>query len=408
VGSQSTEGRNQFPLSVVEAYNGWTASNSDEDCAAFIAAVVAAKLILSQGIVSGDVAQALRERFPRAVGLPAFEDVIRAPLKCPKCGLLSPESATTCDCGAFQDEQDSVVAPAPAAGEVPPRVGGFWDAADSRAEEHAPIVHTVQPGESTGLGFEGARMAARGGKAARGRGSDSGAIPRDAQLVGTAGWHGDPAHRHQHRYWDGSYWTDQVSDDGKLSFDRRYHPTPINPILYAAGHWGGVAVLVAGFAIAMLVYDAYADGALSIGIIGVSLLLALAGTLFASVYRLIAIYRCWAVLYGHTGRANPSDAIAKLFWPFYNFYWIFQAVRGLAVDANSYSREQGLNCTVNVGLATATCVLTFASGVPYLGVVIALFFVPVLDTILIYQLAKFLRVSLDREPSTQESMTAHA
>ena len=33
------------------------------------------------------------------------------------------------------------------------------------------------------------------------------------------GWHPDPSGRHQHRFWDGSGWTDQVSDEGVTSTD---------------------------------------------------------------------------------------------------------------------------------------------------------------------------------------------
>jgi Protein of unknown function (DUF2510) len=34
-----------------------------------------------------------------------------------------------------------------------------------------------------------------------------------------AAWHPDPHRRFQLRYWDGSKWTDDVSDDGKQSKD---------------------------------------------------------------------------------------------------------------------------------------------------------------------------------------------
>ena len=30
-------------------------------------------------------------------------------------------------------------------------------------------------------------------------------------------WHPDPSGRHQHRLWDGTQWSDQVSDDGVIS-----------------------------------------------------------------------------------------------------------------------------------------------------------------------------------------------
>jgi hypothetical protein len=34
-----------------------------------------------------------------------------------------------------------------------------------------------------------------------------------------AGWHTDPTGRHQHRYWDGSAWTEHVSDNGQSAVD---------------------------------------------------------------------------------------------------------------------------------------------------------------------------------------------
>jgi hypothetical protein len=34
-----------------------------------------------------------------------------------------------------------------------------------------------------------------------------------------ADWYGDPAGRHQFRYWDGACWTDNVADDGRSSLD---------------------------------------------------------------------------------------------------------------------------------------------------------------------------------------------
>ena len=40
-----------------------------------------------------------------------------------------------------------------------------------------------------------------------------------------SGWHPDPTARHEHRYWDGSRWTDDVSDRGVTSTD----PMPAGP-----------------------------------------------------------------------------------------------------------------------------------------------------------------------------------
>lgn len=36
---------------------------------------------------------------------------------------------------------------------------------------------------------------------------------------GGAGWHADPTGRHEHRYWDGATWSDQVSDAGTVTTD---------------------------------------------------------------------------------------------------------------------------------------------------------------------------------------------
>ncbi len=36
---------------------------------------------------------------------------------------------------------------------------------------------------------------------------------------GPPAWHPDPSGRHQHRYWDGSQWTEHVSDNGTAATD---------------------------------------------------------------------------------------------------------------------------------------------------------------------------------------------
>jgi hypothetical protein len=54
------------------------------------------------------------------------------------------------------------------------------------------------------------------GHAADDRGVNRSATVPDTSHV-PAGWYPDPLGGHQHRYWDGSTWSDSVSDDGAVT-----------------------------------------------------------------------------------------------------------------------------------------------------------------------------------------------
>ena len=43
----------------------------------------------------------------------------------------------------------------------------------------------------------------------------------------TAGWHPDPLGRHEHRYWDGTQWTEHVSSNGKQAVDPPVGASPV-------------------------------------------------------------------------------------------------------------------------------------------------------------------------------------
>jgi hypothetical protein len=69
------------------------------------------------------------------------------------------------------------------------------------------------------------------------------------------GWYPDPLQRHEHRYWDGSRWTEQVSDGGQVSEDV---PSMADYADLSADEGGGRSVPVAflvlvGVAVAALV-----------------------------------------------------------------------------------------------------------------------------------------------------------
>jgi cell division protein FtsB len=57
----------------------------------------------------------------------------------------------------------------------------------------------------------------------RGTLTGRGRIVADALTTTPAGWHPDPTGRHEHRYWDGTKWTDHVGDAGVSATDALEH-----------------------------------------------------------------------------------------------------------------------------------------------------------------------------------------
>lgn len=94
-------------------------------------------------------------------------------------------------------------------------------------------------------------------------------------------------------------------------------------------------------------------------------------TLFAML-----LYRMWAVLQDGHARTTPDKAVGFLFIPFFNLYWVFVAVYGLAVDLNAYVRRHRVGMDAEpapTGLALTFGVLFCCAAVPYLNVIV---FVP--------------------------------
>jgi TM2 domain-containing membrane protein YozV len=71
-----------------------------------------------------------------------------------------------------------------------------------------------------------------------------------------ASWQPDPTGRHQYRYWDGSNWTENVSDDGVVATDSIQLPPPGVPAPPYAGEQlkskvaaGVLGILLGGFGV---------------------------------------------------------------------------------------------------------------------------------------------------------------
>jgi hypothetical protein len=110
-------------------------------------------------------------------------------------------------------------------------------------------------------------------------------------------------------------------------------------------------------------------GGLSIGL-GVLALVA------AIVFFSVLLYKMWKVIQDGHARTTPDKAVAFLFIPLFNLYWAFVAIRGLAVDLDSYVRRHraGMDAeAAPTALSLVFCVLLACTAVPYLGL---LFFIP--------------------------------
>jgi hypothetical protein len=93
--------------------------------------------------------------------------------------------------------------------------------------------------------------------------------------------------------------------------------------------------------------------------------------IYVSVVECVFIYKAWASIQDGHVRTGPCKALGFLFIPFFNFYWIFQAVWGFAVDFNKYAARNNINADSRLpeGLFLAYCILYVISIIPYVGFV---------------------------------------
>lgn len=83
------------------------------------------------------------------------------------------------------------------------------------------------------------------------------------------------------------------------------------------------------------------------------------------------VYKLWTVIQPGKPRTTPDVAIAFLFVPFFNAYWIFQAFWGLSQDYNKFILERNLSAPkVPETLALSICILVLLSAVPFLGLLV--------------------------------------
>lgn len=104
-----------------------------------------------------------------------------------------------------------------------------------------------------------------------------------------------------------------------------------------------------------------------------SVLLATAVTIVGAITFYLFVYRIWdSIKNGQTARTTPGFAVGGLLIPFYNFYWIFQALPGFAADFNNYKAQRQINTPpLKNTLLMASAGLAVASIIPFIGILCA-------------------------------------
>jgi hypothetical protein len=106
-----------------------------------------------------------------------------------------------------------------------------------------------------------------------------------------------------------------------------------------------------------------------IGLCAVAVLMMIAG----GIVGMVLLYSSWKVIQDGHARASPGLAVGLLFVPFFNLYWVFVAYYGLAADMNQFLDRHRIGAQrVPAGLGIAYGVLILLSGVPVIGIALAL------------------------------------
>jgi len=90
----------------------------------------------------------------------------------------------------------------------------------------------------------------------------------------------------------------------------------------------------------------------------------------------VLLYKAWNQIQDGHARTSASKAVGFLFIPFFNLYWLFVAIYGLAWDLHNYvvrrrlyGRHNLLPYPVSPGLGLACCILMVCNLIPFLNFV---------------------------------------
>jgi hypothetical protein len=131
---------------------------------------------------------------------------------------------------------------------------------------------------------------------------------------------------------------------------------------------GTIALWIIGCVAATLMSIDIDDKELPWVIVSITVPLALLG-ISVCVVQCMFIYKAWSSIQDGHVRTTPRKALGFMFIPLFNFYWIFQAVWGFAVDFNKYAARNNVNLVKRLpeNLFLAYCILFVIGLIPYVN-----------------------------------------
>ncbi|MBM3323584.1 hypothetical protein FJY69_08935 [candidate division WOR-3 bacterium] len=143
--------------------------------------------------------------------------------------------------------------------------------------------------------------------------------------------------------------------------------------LYVSGAVAGAAslVLLSG-AVSLPFFGLAAIDAFSAFVLAPVLLFLLwvpcsLASIYASIVAMVFLHKQWSCIQDGYARTSPGTAVGYMFIPFFNFYWVFQAYYGFAVDFNAYVDRYNLVAPrLPTGLILANIIVGFGNGLAFL------------------------------------------
>ncbi len=115
---------------------------------------------------------------------------------------------------------------------------------------------------------------------------------------------------------------------------------------------------------------------------------------FLVVVKLVFIYKTWALIQDGYARTTPGKAVGFLFIPFFNLYWVFQAVWGFSRDYNSFIYRHSVNTPrLPEKLFLAYAIVNTAVLIPAAGWVIVLLVNPLLFIVMAFKICETVSIA---------------